>query len=221
MEVSDYIIDEKGHHMKERKALIMVDLQNDFCRNGSLEVPDADAIIPHANQLQNYFDEIIASKDWHPQDHVSFASNHPGKKVNDILEINGIRQILWPDHCVQNTKGADFHPDLLTTHISKIIYKGTDKNIDSYSAFFDNGHLRETDLKNYLHDRNIKKIYIMGLATDYCVKYTCLDAVELGFETYFIEDACRGVQLVEGDIVRAIEEMKTKGVHILHMKDMK
>ncbi|HEX2549134.1 MAG TPA: bifunctional nicotinamidase/pyrazinamidase [Gammaproteobacteria bacterium] len=206
--------------MKEAKALIMVDLQNDFCRGGSLEVPDANAVIPHANELQNYFDEVIASKDWHPKDHMSFASNHPGKKVNDILEIDGIKQILWPDHCVQNTKGADFHPDLFTQKISKIIYKGTDKHIDSYSAFFDNAHLRETDLKDYLHAKNIKKLYFMGLATDYCVKYSCLDAVDLGFETYFIEDACRGVELVFGDVALAIEAMKAKGVKVIRVQDV-
>lgn len=206
--------------MKNRKALILIDLQNDFCRGGSLEVPDADVVIPHANQLQDYFDEIIASKDWHPKDHIGFAVNHPNKKINDILEINGVKQVLWPVHCVQETHGAEFHRDLLKDKISKIIYKGTDKNIDSYSAFFDNARLRETELRQYLQEKNIQQVFIMGLATDYCVKYSCLDAVSLGFETYLIEDACRGIDLVAGDIVRALDEMKEKGVHIIRVKDM-
>lgn len=207
--------------MEDKKALLIVDLQNDFCRHGALEVPDADAVIPHANQLQDNFDCIIASKDWHPKDHLSFAANHPGKKVNDILEIEGIQQILWPVHCVQNTPGSDFHPDLKTRKISKIIYKGTDKTIDSYSAFFDNAHLRKTDLQEYLQMQNVKTIYVMGLATDYCVKYTCLDAIHLGFKTFMIEDACRGVELVAGDIVRALEEMRAAGVQIVRMEEMK
>lgn len=206
--------------MEERRALILIDLQKDFCRGGSLEIPDADTIIPLANQLQNVFDHVIASKDWHPKGHVSFASSHLGKKVNDILEINGIQQVLWPDHCVQDTNGADFHSDLVTNKIEKIINKGTDKNIDSYSIFFDNAELCETECQDYLHIKNIRKIFIMGLATDYCVKFSCLDGAKLGFETYLIEDACRGVQLMSGDIERAIDEMKEKGVHIIRVKDL-
>lgn len=206
--------------MADKKALLMVDLQNDFCRNGSLEVPDANTIIPHANSLQQNFECVIASKDWHPEDHLSFAANHPGKKVNDILEIDGIQQILWPVHCVQNTPGAEFHPDLKTDKISKIVYKGTNKQIDSYSAFFDNAHLRKTDLQDYLEKQNIQTIYVMGLATDYCVKYTCIDAMHLGFKTYIIEDACRGVELVAGDIVRAIDEMRAAGVQVVRMGEI-
>jgi len=206
--------------MKEDSALILIDLQRDFCRGGSLEVPDAEVLIPLANQLQESFDNIVATKDWHPVDHVSFASSHLGKKINDILVINGVQQVLWPVHCVQNTPGAEFHRNLSTDKINKIVFKGTDKDIDSYSAFFDNARLRETDLKNYLQEKNIRKVFIMGLATDYCVKYSCLDAVALGFETYLIEDACRGVELIEGNIARAIDEMKEKGVHIIRVKDI-
>jgi nicotinamidase/pyrazinamidase len=141
--------------------------------------------------------------------------------VNDILIIDGIQQILWPVHCVQETKGAEFHPSLNTKKISKVIYKGTEKNIDSYSAFFDNAKARKTDLEEYLQMQNIKTLYVMGLATDYCVKYTCLDAVSLGFETLMVEDACRGVELVAGDIVRALEEMRAKGVKIVRMQEIK
>lgn len=202
------------------KALILVDLQNDFCSGGNLAVPGGDEVIPIANQLQRYFDCIIATKDWHPKDHMSFASNHPGKKIGDLVNIGDMEQILWPDHCVQDSKGSEFHPELDTRQIDKIIYKGTDKNIDSYSTFFDNAHLRETGLKGYLKEKKINEIYIMGLATDYCVKYSCRDAVKLGFDTYIIEDACRGVELKEGDIRSAFQEMKEEGVKIVQSKEI-
>lgn len=206
--------------MENKKALMMVDLQNDFCRGGSLEVPDANTIIPLANQLQKYFELVIATKDWHPQDHTSFAANHPGKIVNDVLLINGIEQILWPIHCVQETRGAEFNPELETSRINKIFFKGTDKNIDNYSTFFDNAHLRKTGLEDYLHEQHVNDIYIMGLATDYCVKYSCRDAVKLGFNTYIIEDACRGVELHEGDIVKSLEEMQAEGVKVIRTMDI-
>lgn len=206
--------------MGTKTALIMVDLQNDFCPGGRLSVPDGDAVIPLANQLQQHFDLIIATKDWHPQDHVSFASNHPGKREGDVLIINGIEQILWPDHCVQNTKGAEFHPGLDTSKINKIFLKGTDKNIDSYSTFFDNAHLRNTGLAAYLREQQINDIYIMGLATDYCVKYSCHDAVKLGFNTHIIVDACRGIELHEGDIAAALDEMRGEGVKISYSPDV-
>jgi len=206
--------------MNEKKALLMTDLQNDFCQGGSLEVPDANTIIPIANQLQGYFDVIIASQDWHPKGHVSFASSHPGKKVNDIIMLNDLEQILWPDHCVQGTKGADFHTDLDTTRIDKIVHKGTDKDIDSYSVFFDNARLRETDLNRYLQANKITTLYIFGLATDYCVKYSCCDAIELGFQTFLIEDACRGIELTMGDIVKAVDKMRLLGVKIIQSRDI-
>jgi nicotinamidase/pyrazinamidase len=207
--------------MHNKTALILVDLQNDFCHGGSLAVPDADAIIPMANDLQAYFDLVIATKDWHPRDHASFAANHPDKKVGDIIMINGIEQILWPVHCVQDTKGAEFHPDLNTSLIEKIFYKGCDRNIDSYSAFFDNAHQRATGLADYLHAEEIKSIYIMGLATDYCVKYSCRDAVNLGFNTFIVEDACRGVELQEGDIKAALNEMSAEGVEIIQSSTLR
>lgn len=200
--------------MKEQTALIMVDLQNDFCQNGSLAVPDGDAVVPLANQLQDCFDVLIATKDWHPKDHMSFASNHPGHSVGDILMVHGLQQVLWPDHCVQNTKGSDFHPKLDVSRIHKIIFKGTDKTIDSYSAFFDNEHKRATGLADYLRSEKVKTIYIMGLATDYCVKYSCRDAVKLGFDVHVIEDACRGVELKVGDVAAAFKEMREEGVKV-------
>lgn len=203
-----------------KTALILVDLQNDFCHNGSLAVPDGDAVIPLANQLQAQFDQVVATQDWHPQDHVSFASNHPGKKVFDLIEVNKLQQVLWPDHCVQNSSGAAFHPQLHTGKIQKIIHKGTDKTIDSYSAFFDNAHLRSTGLAEYLRERGIDTVYIMGLATDYCVKYSCLDAVFCGFQVCLIEDACRGVGLKTQDIADSIDEMRKSGVKIMKITDI-
>lgn len=198
----------------------MVDLQNDFCAGGSLAVPEGDQVIPLANQLQDYFDLVIVTNDWHPKDHMSFASNHPGKKVGDVIPVHGIQQILWPDHCVQGTKGSELHPQLNLRKVDHEIHKGIDKTIDSYSAFFDNEHLRSTELAEYLQQNNIKDIYIMGLATDYCVKYTCLDAVKLGFNTYVIEDACRGVELNPGDVKNALQIMREAGVVIISSHDV-
>jgi nicotinamidase/pyrazinamidase len=204
-----------------KKALIMVDLQNDFCPGGSLGVPDGDAVISMANQLQPHFDLVIATKDWHPKNHMSFASNHPGRKIGDVVTVNDLIQILWPDHCVQETKGSEFHPALDTSRIDKIIFKGVDQSIDSYSAFFDNAHLRSTGLGEYLRTKDVQKIYIMGLATDYCVKYSCLDAVHLGFDVYVIEDACRGVELSPGDIKKALDLMQQAGVKRILLENVK
>ncbi|OGT53269.1 MAG: nicotinamidase [Gammaproteobacteria bacterium RIFCSPHIGHO2_12_FULL_42_13] len=200
--------------MSAKRALIIVDLQNDFCTGGSLAVPESDAVIPIVNKLQAYFDLVIATKDWHPHDHMSFASTHPGQKVGDIINMNSIPQILWPNHCVQDTPGSQLHPQLQTASVNKIIFKGTDKTIDSYSAFFDNAHSRETGLNHYLQGENIKEIYIAGLATDYCVKYSTLDALKQGYSVYVIEDACRGVGLNSGDVAKAIEEMRVAGAKI-------
>jgi nicotinamidase/pyrazinamidase len=201
---------------KTSAALIMVDIQNDFCPGGNLAVPDGDAIVSIANQLQPHFDLVVATQDWHPHDHMSFASNHVEKGVGDVVMVHGISQVLWPDHCVQNTLGAEFHPRLDVGRVDKIIYKGSDKTVDSYSAFFDNEHLRSTTLADYLHEQKVMDIYIIGLATDYCVKYTCLDAVGLGFKVHVIEDACRGIDLKAGDIENAFAEMKSLGAEIIN-----
>lgn len=201
--------------LNAKKALILIDLQNDFCKNGSLAVPDGDAVMPIANQIQAYFDVVVATQDWHPQDHMSFASNQPGHDIGEVISLNGTPQILWPAHCIQSSKGAALHPHLDTRRIHKIIFKGTDKAIDSYSAFFDNAHLRSTELADYLHQEKIKDVYIMGLATDYCVKFSCLDAVQLGFNVFLVEDGCRGVELHAGDVANAIEEMKRAGVRVV------
>jgi nicotinamidase/pyrazinamidase len=202
--------------MNTQTALLMVDLQNDFCPGGNLAVVEGDQTIVLANRLQPHFELVVATQDWHPADHLSFAVNHANRNVGEMISLNGIPQILWPAHCIQGSKGAEFHPLLDVNRIHKIIHKGTDKQIDSYSAFFDNAHLRATGLADYLHEKGVKKVYVMGLATDYCVKYTCLDAVKLGFEVGIIVDACRGVELQEGDVERAIGEMKEIGVRLVN-----
>lgn len=200
-------------------ALIIVDVQNDFCPGGALAVKEGDQIIERINQLQEKLGCVVATQDWHPATHKSFASHH-GKKVGEVIDLQGLPQILWPDHCVQGTRGAEFHPRLKTSRIARIVQKGTDENIDSYSGFFDNGHRKATSLEKFLRSKDVEEVYIVGLATDYCVKYTALDAVQLGFKTHVVEDACRGVELKPGDVARAVEEMKGKGVQIIESQDI-
>jgi nicotinamidase/pyrazinamidase len=207
--------------MKTKKTLIMVDLQNDFCEGGSLAVPGATEVISLANQLQPHFDSVVATQDWHPKDHMSFADNHPGMQVGDVVVAgNNLSQILWPTHCVQHTLGAAFHPSLSQKHISQVFHKGTTKYIDSYSAFFDNAHERSTGLANYLRAAKVSQVYIMGLATDYCVKFSVLDALHEGFDVYVIQDACRGVGLKPADIQRAFNEMSAAGAHLVTAADV-
>jgi nicotinamidase/pyrazinamidase len=203
-----------------KTALVMVDIQNDFCQGGSLAVPGGDEIVSVANALQPYFDLVIATQDWHPQDHTSFAVNHTERKVGEVIDLDGIAQVLWPAHCVQNTKGAEFHPQLELKRIDKIVHKGADRLIDSYSAFFDNAHLRSTGLADYLQENGVTEIYIMGLATDYCVKYSCLDAAQLELKTHVIVDACRGIDLQGGDVEKALVEMRSVGVDIVYSQDL-
>jgi nicotinamidase/pyrazinamidase len=193
-------------------ALILVDLQNDFCPGGTLAVPEGDLIIPRVNELQKEFPLVVATQDWHPADHGSFAANHPGKTPGEVIELDGLTQILWPVHCMQGTPGAALHPRLDRSAIARVFRKGDDRRWDSYSGFFDNGHRKATGLEAYLKDRGADAVYLCGLATDYCVKHTALDAVRLGFETFLIEDACRGVNLKPDDAHRAVQEMLANGV---------
>lgn len=199
----------------EMKALIIVDLQNDFLPGGALPVPHGDEVVPVANELQRHFHLVVATKDWHPPDHGSFAANHKRKNPGDRIILDGIEQILWPVHCVQNTHGAEFAPSFDTSRIAHVFHKGVDPLIDSYSTFFDNAHRRHTGLAHYLKERSIKDIYLLGLALDYCVKYSALDARELGFNTHIILDGCRGIDLEPGDINRALDEMKAVGAVFL------
>jgi nicotinamidase/pyrazinamidase len=201
--------------MKLGDAFLIIDVQNDFVPDGALAVPDGDAVVPAINRLQPVFELVVATQDWHPANHGSFAANHPGKRPGDIIELNGLPQILWPVHCVQNTRGAEFVPALNSTRIRRVFQKGTDPGIDSYSGFFDNGHRKATGLGDYLKGEGITDVYIAGLATDYCVKFTALDAIGLGFKTWLIADACRGVNLDPRDSKKAIDEMKSKGVEVI------
>lgn len=194
------------------EALILVDLQNDFLPGGALAVPHGDEVLSVAARLASEFPVVVATQDWHPPDHGSFADNHPGGKVGDVIELAGRPQVLWPRHCVQETVGAELTAAIQDAPITRIFRKGSDPQVDSYSGFFDNGLTRSTGLEDFLRLRGVTDVYILGLATDYCVKATALDARRLGFHTFLIEDACRGVELTAGDVARAIAAMRDAGV---------
>jgi nicotinamidase/pyrazinamidase len=198
-----------------QQALILVDLQNDFCPLGALPVTEGDQVIPVANALMPLFRTVVATQDWHPANHGSFAANHPWRKPGQVIDLHGLPQVLWTIHCVQESFGAEFVAELHTDAITQVFRKGTDPEIDSYSGFFDNGHRRATGLGDWLTGRGITEVFIMGLATDYCVKFTVLDALQLGFKTYLIQDGCRGVNLQEGDADRAVTEMRDHGVTVI------
>ncbi len=202
------------------KTLILVDIQNDFLRGGALAVPDGDAIIPIVNELQARFPLVAATQDWHPANHGSFAVNHPGKAVFQQIDLNGLPQTLWPVHCVQGAPGAELAPGLRRERISKIFPKGTEPGIDSYSGLYDNGRRKSTGLSEWLKEQRATEIYVCGLATDYCVKFTALDAAHMGFKTYFIEDASRGVNLQSGDVLNAIAEMNRAGIATVQSADI-
>ncbi|WP_367870436.1 bifunctional nicotinamidase/pyrazinamidase [Luteolibacter sp. Populi] len=195
-------------------ALILVDIQNDFLPGGALAVPEGDQVIPVANRLMDDFKIIVATQDWHPADHGSFAANHPGKQLYEVSDLNGLPQVLWPVHCVQGTSGAEFAPELEVKRITRVFRKGTDAGIDSYSGLYDNGHRRSTGLAEWLREQGVKRLTVCGLATDYCVKFTALDAVAEGFEVTLHLPASRGVNLSPGDVDAAVEEMRSKGVTI-------
>jgi nicotinamidase/pyrazinamidase len=197
------------------KVLVLVDLQADFLPGGALAVPDGDLVVPIVNSMQMAFPLVVATQDWHPANHGSFAANHPGKKPFEQIDLNGLPQTLWPVHCVQNTPGAALAPDLKRERIAKNFQKGTDPGIDSYSGFFDNGHRKSTGLGEWLKEQAVTEVFVCGLATDYCVKFTALDAVQAGFKTSLIEDACRGVNLRPDDVKNAIADMKAAGVRIV------
>ncbi|MCB0564154.1 MAG: bifunctional nicotinamidase/pyrazinamidase [Phaeodactylibacter sp.] len=203
------------------RALIVVDIQNDFCQGGALEVRDGDQVVPVANDTMKKFSLVVATQDWHPANHGSFAANHPWRRPGNVIQLNGLEQILWPIHCVQGSFGAEFVRELDTSLIQKVFVKGTDPQIDSYSCFFDNAHLKDTGLGDYLKENGVDEVYILGLALDYCVRYSVLDALELGFKTYLVADGCRGVNLKEGDSDKAISEMQEKGAIIVRSTEIK
>jgi nicotinamidase/pyrazinamidase len=195
-------------------ALILVDIQNDFCPGGALAVPDGDAVVAAANRAIAASRLVVATQDWHPADHGSFAVNQPGRKPYELGELAGLPQVLWPAHCVQWTGGAQFHPGLDTSRIARVFPKGTDATIDSYSGFFDNGRRKSTGLGEWLRAQGVDAVSVCGLATDYCVKATALDAIGLGLRVTLLADACRGVGLTPSDVADALAAMAQAGVVI-------
>lgn len=197
------------------KALILVDIQNDFLPGGALGVREGDQVAEFANRIMGKYDLVVATQDFHPADHLSFASQHPGKQPGDMIELGGQPQMLWPDHCVQDTIGAELDPNLDTSRVAHVFPKGTDREIDNYSGFFDNDGQHATGLEAYLKEKGITEVAIVGLATDYCVQATALDAAKLGFKTTVLLEGCRGVDLNPGDVDRAIETMKNVGIEVV------
>lgn len=201
------------------KALIIADIQNDFLPNGTLAVPEADAIIPVLNKLQQYFELVVALQDWHPADHKSFASNHAGKKPFDIIDLHGLQQKLWPDHCVQGTAGVAFSSKLNINRVEAIFRKGMDPEVDSYSGFYDNGHRKSTGLAGYLREKKVDEVYLTGLAGDFCVFFSAIDSLNEGFSTFIVEDAVRSIS--PEDFKKAIQHFVSKGGRIVQSGECK
>jgi len=197
-----------------KKALIIVDVQYDFLPGGALAVMEGDQIIPFINSIIDHYTIVIATQDWHPSDHGSFAENQEGKKPGDMIKLQESDQILWPVHCVQSSHGAEFSSALNMQKINTIFQKGTDPDIDSYSGFFDNGHKKSTGLHDYLQEQKVTDLDIVGLATDYCVKFTALDAAELGYKVSVLKKGVRAVNLSFNDDKKAFEEMREKGIFL-------
>jgi nicotinamidase/pyrazinamidase len=199
-------------------ALIIVDVQNDFLPGGALAVKNGDEVIPVINELQDRFDIVVATQDWHPADHKSFASSHPGKKIFEQIILDGLPQVLWPDHCVQEISGAEFSSLLKTKKIEAIFRKGMDKNIDSYSGFFDNGKKKATGMGAYLKGRGISTIYVSGLAADYCVNFTAIDGLELGFKSIIISNATKAID--ETNYKNAMRKFIDKGGSLINSSEL-
>jgi len=197
----------------DREVLLIVDVQNDFCPGGALAVPRGDEIVPALNRLAAEFTHVILTQDWHPRGHASFASSHPGKQPFDAVDLSYGVQILWPDHCVQGTQGAAFHPGLDVQHAELVLRKGVRSTIDSYSAFRENDRRTPTGLANYLRERGFERITVCGLATDFCVFYSAIDGREAGFAVDIATSACRGIDM-DGSLARAMRSMSEAGVTI-------
>lgn len=200
------------------KTLLIIDVQNDFIPGGSLAIANGDSIIPVINQLQEKFDLIIATQDWHPQNHLSFASNHSDKKSFEKAIVQGTEETLWPDHCVQGTTGAEFHPELQTNRIAAIFRKGMDPKVDSYSGFYDNHHTISTGLSGYLREKGVTKIHFCGLAADICVYFTIKDAISEGFSAILIDDASQPLNRKEYEDIK--QKLIVKGVKIKNSQDI-
>ncbi|QEG40881.1 bifunctional nicotinamidase/pyrazinamidase [Roseimaritima ulvae] len=201
-------------------VLLLVDLQNDFIEGGALAVQGGADVIAVANALMPHFQHVIATQDWHPSDHQSFASQNPELAIGDSFLLDGLPQTAWPDHCIQDSHGAAFAGALNQKAIQHVVRKGTDRQIDSYSGFFDNGHQRSTGLADYLRQQGIERVFVMGLATDYCVRATVLDAFAEGFGVCLVLDGCRGVNLQPGDVERAIFDMQNAGAELIESRQI-
>jgi len=197
-----------------RDALVVVDVQNDFCPGGALAVPDGDAVIPVIRRIAGRFEHVLLTQDWHPPGHCSFASSYAGKKPFEVVELAGREQRLWPDHCVQGTRGAELHPALRPDRAELILRKGFRKEIDSYSAFFENDHSTPTGLAGYCRERGLERMFFAGLAYDFCVGFSALDARRAGFEAVVIRDACRAID-VDGSVARMAAEFARDGVWVV------
>ena len=202
-----------------KDILIAVDVQNDFCPGGALAVPDGDAVVPVINRLAPLFVNQALTQDWHPPGHGSFASSHPGRRPFETMEVGYGPQVLWPDHCVQGTPGAELHPGLALPGAQLVIRKGFHKAIDSYSVFFENDRTTATGLTGYLRERGVERVVLAGLATDFCVFYSAMDAVRQGFEAVVMTDACRAIDL-DGSLAAALEAMRSAGVRLLASTDI-
>ncbi len=197
------------------RALLLIDIQNDFMPAGSLPVADGEAVVPVANALMPRYPLVVATQDWHPADHGSFAASHPGTRPGEVIDLGGVPQVLWPPHCVQGTPGAEFHKDLNITRIDHVVRKGTDPAVDSYSGFFDNARRHATGLDAFLKSRGVDELVIAGLATDYCVQFTVLDGANLGYAVTVVTDGCRAVELRPGDGERAFGLMRDAGAALV------
>jgi nicotinamidase/pyrazinamidase len=197
--------------MKPTDLLLVIDVQNDFCPGGALAVPRGDEVVPLINRAAERFDHVVCTQDWHPPGHSSLASSHKGRKPLETIEMPYGEQVLWPDHCIQGTRGAEFHPDFDVNRAELILRKGFRSEIDSYSAFYENDHRTRTGLTGYLRDRGFTRLFLAGLATDFCVKWSAIDARKEGFEAIVLEDACRGIDL-DGSVAGAVDEMRSAGV---------
>jgi len=199
---------------RDDRVLLVIDVQNDFCPGGSLAVEEGDAVVPVINRIMPLFSRVVATQDWHPEGHVSFASRHPGRKPLDMIDAAGVRQVLWPDHCVQGTRGAELHPRLDARRIALVLRKGFRPGLDSYSAFFENDGTTDTGLRYWLKGLRVREVCLCGLATDYCVHASALDARRLGFRVTLVRDACRGVDSPKGSLAEALAAMEKAGVRI-------
>ncbi len=203
-----------NENLAAMKTLVIVDVQNDFCPGGALEVPDGDKVVPVINKLIDRYDAVIQTQDWHPEGHSSFASSHSDKEPFETIDMPYGTQVLWPDHCVQGTKGAEFHPELITNKSNLIIRKGFSRDIDSYSAFYENDHETPTGLHGYLKNRQLFELHFCGLATDFCVKWSVVDALKYDYDVKVITDAIKGIDL-DGSVKAAMQEMEEAGAEFV------